>query len=129
MTSREKASLALKVLEDHKAQATIALDLKEITLITDYFVISEGSSDVQIRALADSVLEAFAEVKCRPLGTEGYQEARWVLIDLGDVVVHIFASDERKFYALERLGPMRRAWRLLNWRARCRERAGTGRRL
>ena len=103
MTSLQKVSLALKVAEERKALEPVTLDLRKLTLITDYFVICQGTSDVHIRAIADALLERFEKAGLRPLGVEGHREARWVLLDLGDLVIHIFSAEVREYYALERL--------------------------
>jgi len=77
--------------------------MREVTLITDYFLICHGTSNVHIRSLADAVMEAFEEQGVEAFGVEGHREARWVLLDYGDLVVHIFSAEDREFYDLERL--------------------------
>ncbi len=99
----EKASLAFQSLVDKRAVDPVVLDMREITLITDYFVICHGTSNVHIRALSDGVKEALKNAGSRPFGAEGREQARWILLDYGDVIVHVFAQKEREFYALERL--------------------------
>ena len=86
-----------------KGVEPIVLDMRELTVITDYFLVSHGTSNVHIRALADRVLARFEERGVRPFGSEGYQGAEWVLLDYGDVVVHILSEEARAFYSLERL--------------------------
>jgi len=103
VTALEKAMLARGALMDKRAVDPVVLDLREITLITDYFVICHGTSNVHIRALSEAVIEALREAGVRPAGVEGRQAARWVLLDYGDLIVHIFAEEEREFYSLERL--------------------------
>ena len=103
MTSLEKAEFALRVAEERKAQAAVTLDLRKLTLVADFFLICEGTSAVHIRAVANALQEEFGKAGLRPLGCEGYREARWVLLDFGDLVIHIFAREEREYYALERL--------------------------
>ena len=103
ITALEKAMLARGALVDKRALDPVVLDLREITLITDYFVICHGTSNVHIRALSEAVMEALREVGVRPAGVEGRRAARWVLLDYGDLIVHIFAEEEREFYSLERL--------------------------
>ena len=97
------AERALAALVDRRAVDPIVLDMREITLITDYFLICSGTSNVHIRALSDGVVEAMKEAGVRPFGVEGKEGARWVLLDFGEVIVHIFAQEEREFYALDRL--------------------------
>ncbi len=88
---------------ERKARDVVALDVKELTSFADAFVIASGSSDRQVNAIAEAVLEALAAAGERPLGVEGREEARWVLIDLGDLVVHVFLHEAREHYDLERL--------------------------
>jgi len=103
LTAQEKAALAGGALVGRRAVSPVLLDMRGVTLITDFFLICHGTSNVHIRSLADAVTEAFAERGLRAFGVEGYQEARWVLLDYGDVVVHILSEDDREFYDLERL--------------------------
>jgi len=103
LAAREKARRAQAALVDKRALDPVLLDMREVTLITDYFLVCHGTSSVHIRALGDAVTEALKEAGVRPFGVEGQDDARWVLLDYGDVVVHIFAEEEREFYSLERL--------------------------
>jgi len=103
MPSDERAHRAQRALVDARALEPVLLDMQGLTLITDYFLICHGTSNVHIRGLADAVLEALEEENLRPYGLEGYDDARWILIDYGDLIVHIFAEEERGFYDLERL--------------------------
>jgi ribosome-associated protein len=89
--------------EDKKATRIVALNLKEISLVADYFVICSGNSDVQVQAIATEIRKQAEMIGVRVRGIEGMDSARWVLIDLGDVVVHVFHRDERDYYNLERL--------------------------
>ncbi|MGH2374250.1 MAG: ribosome silencing factor [bacterium] len=104
--SLSKALRAAEAAESKRAENVVVLDLRDLTLVTDYFVICTGGSRVQIRAIVDGVDEAMAdrapEVGARAL-REGDAEAQWVLIDFGDVVVHVFGPEARAFYRLERL--------------------------
>ncbi|MNN51208.1 Ribosomal silencing factor RsfS [compost metagenome] len=81
----------------------VTLDLKGISLIADYFVICHGNSDTQVQAIATEIRKRTQEVGTEIRGIEGMDSARWVLMDLGDVVVHIFHRDEREYYNIERL--------------------------
>lgn len=103
MDSLAKAHLAVHALASRKAQDPVLLDLRGLTIITDFFVIVTGSSAINIRALADAVLESARKEGVKGVTPEGLHEATWVLIDLGDVVVHIFDTEHRDFYQLERL--------------------------
>ncbi len=90
-------------LLDRKGEDLVALDLRTIAEFTDYFLICTGTSDVQVRALADAVIEGMKDAGQRPLHVEGYDSRRWILIDFVDVVIHILQPEERQFYGLERL--------------------------
>ncbi len=103
MDARDRALIAAHAAEEHKAEAVVVLDLRGLTLITDYFVICTGETTVQIRAIAEAVEEAMHAAGARLQHREGTEHARWVLLDYGDVVVHIFGPEERKYYRLERL--------------------------
>ncbi len=88
---------------DHKATDLKVLHLEPVTDFTDYFLICSGSSSRQVQAIADAVEQKLGAGKVRPLHVEGQTEAKWVLMDYGDFVVHVFDDDRRGFYALERL--------------------------
>jgi len=88
---------------DRKADNVVALDLSTISSIADTFVLATGTSDRHVKAIADSVRQATQRLGIRPLGTEGYEEARWILIDFGQTIVHIFQQETREHYDLERL--------------------------
>lgn len=103
MKIEEIAQLVAKACIDKKAIDTKILHLEGLSIIADYFVITHGNSETQVQAIATSVKEKMGEAQIDVRGIEGYEEARWVLIDLGDVVVHIFHRDERDFYNLEKL--------------------------
>lgn len=102
--SRRLAIIAAEAASDKKASDIIAIDVAELLVVTDYFVICTGMSDIQVRAIAEAVEEQLQEqAGVSPIGREGVDEARWVLLDFGDVVVHVFQPEERAFYRLERL--------------------------
>ena len=88
---------------DRKAERLIALDVRELTSYADTFILATGTSDRHVRSIADAIVEAASARGEKPLGTEGYDEARWVLIDLADVIVHVFRAEVREEYDLERL--------------------------
>ena len=81
----------------------MALDVSGLTSFTDAFVIATGTSDRHVKAVADAVVERAAALGRRPLGVEGYEGGDWVLIDLDDVIVHVFRDEKREHYDLERL--------------------------
>jgi len=95
--------LAVRAAEDKKAQDITVLDLRNAHGFTDYFVICSGTNSRQIRAIADSVIEALAATGSKPAHTEGYDRSEWVLVDYFDFIVHIFSPETRAFYGLERL--------------------------
>ena len=96
--------IAVAVLNDMKAQEVEVLNVTRLTDITDYMVIASGTSDRHVKSIADRLRERVREhSRLRPIGVEGEAEGEWVLIDFGDVVVHIMRPQTRKFYDLERL--------------------------
>lgn len=103
MQSSELAESVLEALDDMKANAIKALDVRHLTSVTDFMIIASGRSDRHVRAVADTVLERCKEIGCRPLGIEGQNSGDWVLLDLGDVVVHVMLPKVRDFYNLEKL--------------------------
>jgi len=99
----EQVMVAARAAEEKKALGVVVLKLSAITEFTDYFVICAGNSTRQTQAIADAVIEELKRIKTRPLHTEGYNNAEWILIDYGAFVVHIFTEESRSFYDLERL--------------------------
>lgn len=100
----KRALVAARTAEDNRARDIVILDMRELTTEFDYFVLASGSSRRQLHAISeeiDDVLEK--QMGDRRLGIEGYEESRWILLDYGDVVVHLFDSETRDFYALEEL--------------------------
>lgn len=93
------AELAL----DRKAEDVVALDLRGISSATDFFVLATGHSDIQVRAIAEHIMEEMRKEGVRPLHVEGLDRARWVLMDFVDFVVHVFHPMARDFYQLELL--------------------------
>ena len=94
---------AVAALLDKKAEKLLVLDLGGLTAMSDYFVLASATSDRQAQALAEAVEEAMKAEGRRPLSVEGFQKATWILLDYGDAVFHIFLSEARRFYGLERL--------------------------
>ena len=99
LSARDKVREGLTAALDKKAAAILVFNLTELTTMADYFVLSTASSDRQARAIADAITEALGG----PLAVEGLSTARWILLDYGDVVFHVFQEEARKYYALERL--------------------------
>lgn len=101
--SDELLKIVVTAAEDKKASNIVALNLKEISLVADYYVICSGNSDTQVQAIMTEVRKQAESSGVRIRGIEGADAGRWVLIDLGDVVVHIFHREEREYYNIERL--------------------------
>ena len=99
----EKVAYCVSLVEEKKAEEVLVFDLRDISSVTDYFLLCHGSSGRQVQAIADHLLEMAKKRGLRPLGVEGYLEAQWVLLDLGDLIVHVFYEETRRFYDLERL--------------------------
>lgn len=102
-SSQNNAFLCARAALDHKAIDLVILEVKKLSSFTDYFVICSGTSDRQVQAIAAHIEEKLRAQGLRPLGVEGMREAHWVLLDYGDVVVHVFLGPMREFYDLERL--------------------------
>lgn len=102
----EPADLAHRIVgiaSDKKAVDIVLLRTAELTTMADYFVICTGRSDRQVQAVSRGIVDDLRGDGLRPLGVEGMRSARWVLLDYGSVIVHVFTPDEREYYALERL--------------------------
>jgi len=99
----ELAIAAARAASDRKAQEIIALDVSSQLVLTDVFVIASGTNERQVGAIVDAVEEALFKLGAKPLRREGKSQGRWVLIDFGDVVVHVQHAEDRVYYALERL--------------------------
>lgn len=102
-TAREIAIAAGEVALSKKAIDVKVLDLRELTSVTDYFVICSGSLDLHVKAISDAIVEELEKRKIKVWHIEGYSVLKWVLLDYVDVVVHIFNREIRDFYGLERL--------------------------
>jgi len=101
---KDWAIIAARAAADKKASDIVVLEVDKLLVITDYFVICSGASAIQVRAIADEVETAFREkLSVKPIGREGEREGAWVLLDYGDLVVHVFQPAERDFYRLENL--------------------------
>ncbi len=99
----ELAHAAARAASDLKAQEIIALDVSEQLVLTDVFLIASGTNERQVGAIVDAVEEALHKLGAKPVRREGKAQGRWVLIDFGDVVVHVQHAEDRVYYALERL--------------------------
>lgn len=101
--SREIAETSAKLLSAKKGSDIILLNIEHLTVIADYFVIASAKSTTQVKALGEHVEEKFSEMGLEPVRREGFTDGRWIVLDYGDVVVHIFHDEMRMFYCLERL--------------------------
>ena len=102
-TSKEIARLAIEALEDKKAEDIKIIDISELSVIADYFIIAGGSNRSQIQALSDNVEEKLGRAGHFKKQVEGYDTANWILMDYGDIIVHAFSREDRLFYDLERI--------------------------
>ena len=104
LTSSEKIlQTVLSALEDAKAQHVISLDVRDMTDITDYMVIASGTSSRHVKSVADKVADSLRDAGNKALGTEGENEGEWVLVDFGDVILHVMQHATREHYQLEKL--------------------------
>jgi len=102
--SKDWAIIAARAASDKKAEDIIALNVAELLVVTDYFVIATGRTDRQVKTIADEVEEQLrVQAGIKPVGREGVTEAKWILLDYVDFVVHVFQPEERDFYRLEKL--------------------------
>lgn len=103
MDSKTVVDKVVEILNDKKATDVDVIDISGVTILADYFVVCSGTSTTHIKALSDELEEKMEQLGHRHLHKEGYNSARWILLDYGDVVVHIFHEEDRHFYNLERL--------------------------
>ena len=103
-SSAEWALIAAEAAASKKAEDIVALDVADLLVVTDYFVIASGRTNIQVRAIADEIEEQLrVRGGIKPIGREGQQEAKWILVDYGDLVIHVFQPEDRGFYRLEKL--------------------------
>lgn len=103
LSAEEKAAVSSQAATDKKATDVVVLDMRQASSFTDYFLICTGGSERQVQSIADAIDEQMSRHGVESLGVEGYQDAHWILMDYGDVVVHVFSQDTRDFYDLEQL--------------------------
>lgn len=103
MTGKDMAKTACQALEDKKAVDIKVIDIEKVSTLADYFIIASGTNRNQVQALAENVEEMLEKAGYRPKQIEGYQNANWILMDYGDLVIHIFDEENRLFYDLERI--------------------------
>lgn len=103
MTALEITKRAVAALEDKKAINVKVIDISEISVIADYFIIAGGTNKNQVQAVSDNVLSELSKEGIEPKQTEGYNTANWILMDYTDVIIHVFNQEDRLFYDLERI--------------------------
>lgn len=102
-TAKNLISIGINALEEKKANNIKSIDVTQISSVSDAIVIASGSNSNQIQAMSDELEEKLAKSGYKPLSTEGYDKANWILLDYNDVVFHLFDEENRSFYNLERL--------------------------
>lgn len=103
MNSKEMVKLAYQALSDKKGEDIKIIDIQSVSVLADYFIIADGSNPNQVQAMADNVEEILEKAGCECKQIEGYQNANWILMDYGDIVLHLFDEENRLFYDLERI--------------------------
>ena len=101
--AKEMALLAYRALEEKKAEDIRVIDIEKVSVLADYFLIASGTNRNQVQAMADNVQEMLHKAGYPSKHIEGYQTANWILIDYGDIIVHVFDRENRLFYDLERI--------------------------
>lgn len=103
MDTVEKLKTALQAAEDKKAEEPVILDLRQLSALADFFLIVTSSSDIHGRTIADEITKKLKEKGTIPISIEGYDLGNWILIDYGDIIIHIFRPETRELYGLENL--------------------------
>lgn len=103
MDSKQLALSIAKLLDSKKASSVKVLKVRDLTILTDYFVIASGTSSTHVKSLAEEVEFQLGQQGVKPLRTEGYDTKSWILLDYGEVIVHVFYPEARNFYDLEHL--------------------------
>lgn len=103
LDAKELTKLAVKALEEKKGEDIRIIDIRNVSILADYFIIADGNNANQVQAMADNVEEELTKAghECRQI--EGYNTASWILMDYGDIIVHVFSREDRLFYDLERI--------------------------
>lgn len=101
--SKKMTALAIQALEDKKAQDIKIIDIQNVSVIADYFVIASGTNKSQVQALVDNVDEVLGRAGYEKKQVEGYGSGNWILLDFNDIIIHIFSEEDRLFYDLERI--------------------------
>ncbi len=103
MNAKEMATCAVRALEEKKAVDVKVIDIEKISTLADYFIIASGSNRNQVQAMSEAVEEALGKEGVEPKSIEGYRNANWILMDYGDIVLHLFDQENRLFYDIERI--------------------------
>jgi len=101
--AKELVKIAYAALENKKGENIKIIDISKVSVLADYFIIANGSNRNQVQALVDNVQEELYKLGYEPLQVEGYQTGNWILMDYGDIIVHVFSKEDRLFYDLERI--------------------------
>ena len=101
--AKEMVKLAIHALEDKKGEDIRIIDIRQVSVLDDYFIIASGSNANQVQAMTDNVEEILGKSGYEPRQIEGYRNANWILMDYGDIIVHVFCREDRLFYDLERI--------------------------
>ena len=101
--SKKMALMAVEALEDKKGADITIIDISEISVLADYFIIASGTNRNQVQAMSDGVEEILGHAGYEPKQIEGYQSAGWILLDYKDIIIHVFSEEDRAFYDLERV--------------------------
>lgn len=101
--SKEMVKIAFQALDDKKAEDIRIIDISDVSVIADYFIIANGTNQNQVQALVDNVQEALFKVGYETDKIEGYRTGSWVLLDYNDIIIHVFSKEDRLFYDLERI--------------------------
>ncbi len=103
MNSKQTMEAIVKCIDSKKGTDIKVLDISGVTTMADYFIICQGNSNTQMKAIAEEIEEKLSENGIKPIGREGMSTAYWILMDYSDVIVHIFSSESRNFYSIENL--------------------------
>ncbi len=103
MDSREMARIAVKALDEKKGEDIRIIDISNVSVIADYFIIANGTNTNQVQTLVDNVQEELFKAGIQAKQVEGYNTASWILMDFNDIIVHVFSQEDRLFYDLERI--------------------------
>ncbi|MCL2396615.1 MAG: ribosome silencing factor [Defluviitaleaceae bacterium] len=99
----QAVKVAYSAIDDKMGEEIVVLDIHEVSIISDFFIIASAKNSNQLKAMAESVQEKLAQLGIRPRHIEGVQSARWILLDFGYIIVHLFCKEEREYYRLDRL--------------------------